>query len=113
MGEERETHGHDPGGDGDHGRPNPVSHDSLGPKAIENLGVEEARRQPTAADAVAALLTQQGRSTDPEVLVPGVRTRELRVAGAKGPDALAATLYVPEGRGPLPAGERLRASLFR
>ena len=106
----------------DNGRPNPVinavsnavaairadddqlalakAHESLGPKAIEKLEVAEARRQPTAADAVNALLQQQGRSTDPSSLVPGVRTTETTVDGAAGP--LPATVYTPEGTGPLP-----------
>lgn len=64
------------------------------------LDVAEARRQPTAADAVNALLRQQGRSTDPSELVPGVRTSEITVAGAAG--SLPATVYTPEGAGPLP-----------
>ena len=106
----------------DNGKPNPVinavsnavaairadddqlalakAHESLGAKAIEKLEVAEARRQPTAADAVNALLQQQGRSTDPSSLVPGVRTTETTVEGAAGP--LPATVYTPEGTGPLP-----------
>lgn len=106
----------------DNGKPNPVinaisnavaslradddmlalakAHESLHPKAIEKLEVAEARRQPTAADAVNALLLQQGRSTRPEDLVPGVRTSEISVDGAAG--ALPATVYTPEGTGPLP-----------
>jgi len=106
----------------DNGKPNPVinavsnavaairadddqlalakAHESLGPKAIEKLEVAEARRQPTAADAVNALLQQQGRSTDPSSLVPGVSTTETTVDGAAGP--LPATVYTPEGTGPLP-----------
>ena len=80
--------------DDKHGEPNPIinalsnavaairadedqlalakAHEALHPKAIEKLSVEEARRQPTAADAVHHLLTLQGRSTDPETLVPGL-----------------------------------------
>lgn len=76
------------------------AHESLHPKAIEKLDVVEARRQPTAADAVNALLQHQGRSTDPSELIPGVRTSEITVAGAAG--ALPATVYTPEGAGPLP-----------
>ena len=77
-----------------------AAHESLNPKAIEKLDVAEARQQPTAADAVNALLRQQGRSTDPEALVPGVSTTEISVDGAEGP--LPATVYTPEGMGPLP-----------
>ncbi len=79
------------------------AHESLNPKAIEKLDVAEARRQPTAADAVNALLQQQGRSTNPAELVPGVRTSETTVDGAAGP--LPATVYTPEAgaaAGPLP-----------
>lgn len=79
------------------------AHESLNPKAIEKLDVAEARRQPTAADAVNALLQQQGRSTNPTELVPGVRTSETTVDGAAGP--LPATVYTPDAgaaAGPLP-----------
>lgn len=111
--------------DDDSGKPNPVinavsnavaairadddmldlakAHESLNPKAIEKLDVAEARRQPTAADAVNALLQQQGRSTNPAELVPGVRTSETTVDGAAGP--LPATVYTPDAgaaAGPLP-----------
>ncbi len=109
--------------DDDHGQPNPLinaisnavaavradddqlalarAHEALGPKAIEKLDVAEARRQPTVADAVHHLLREQGRSTDPERLVPGVRAAETTVDGATGP--LRATVYTPEtAPGPLP-----------
>lgn len=69
------------------------AHEKLEPKAIEKLDVAEARRQPTAADAVAALMREQGRSADPLVLVPGITTREIEVPGAAGP--LPATVYTP------------------
>lgn len=75
-------------------------HASLGPKAIEKLSPEEARRQPTPADAVMALLRQQGRSTRPEDLVPGVSSRDTLVGGAAGD--LPARIYTPEGTGPFP-----------
>ncbi|XDF34587.1 alpha/beta hydrolase [Paracidovorax avenae] len=109
--------------DDEHGQPNPLlnaisnavaavradddqlalarAHEALGPKAIEKLDVAEARRQPTVADAVQHLLREQGRSTDPERLVPGVRATETTVDGATGP--LRATVYTPEtAPGPLP-----------
>lgn len=77
------------------------AHEKLGPKAIEKLSVEEARAQPTPADAVAALLTEQGRSTDPTQLVPGISTRELKIPGPDGD--LPATVYTPDSAaGPLP-----------
>lgn len=109
--------------DDEHGQPNPIlnalsnavaavradedqlalarAHEALGPKAIEKLDVAEARHQPTVADAVNHLLREQGRSTDPERLVPGVRATETTVDGATGP--LRATVYTPEtAPGPLP-----------
>lgn len=111
-----------PAGTADSGRPNPILnaasnlvaalradadqkelaevHESLGPKAIEKLSVEEARRQPTPTDAVHALLRQQGKSTAPENLVPGVRSTDTTVDGAAGP--LPARIYTPEGTGPFP-----------
>ena len=76
------------------------AHESLGPKAIEKLSAAEARLQPTAADAVKQLLTQQGRSTRPEELVPGVTMSVTSVDGATG--ALAANVYTPLGDGPFP-----------
>ncbi|WP_311222503.1 MULTISPECIES: alpha/beta hydrolase [unclassified Acidovorax] len=110
--------------DDNHGKPNPIlnavsnavaairadddqlalakAHEALGPKAIEKLEVAEARQQPTVADAVNHLLREQGRSTDPAQLVPGVSTREITVDGAAG--SLPATVYTPDGGavGPLP-----------
>lgn len=101
--------------DDKHGEPNPIvnalsnavaairadedqlelakAHEALHPKAIEKLSVEEARRQPTAADAVNHLLTLQGRSTDPEQLVPGVRSAPLSID--TGNAVLPATVYTP------------------
>ncbi|QHI97353.1 alpha/beta fold hydrolase [Xylophilus rhododendri] len=105
-----------------HGEPNPVinalsnavaamradddqlalakAHESLHPKAIEKLDVPEARRQPTAADAVKTLLRQQGRPTEPEQLVPGVRSHDTTLDGAAG--SLPARIFTPEGSGPFP-----------
>lgn len=101
----------------DHGKPNPVvdaianavgalradddmhelakAHDELEPKAIEKLGVEEARRQPTVADAVKHLLRKQGRPTDPAQLVPGVTRGNLSIPTPTG--SLNALVYTPDG----------------
>ena len=70
------------------------AHDTLSPKAIEKLTVEEARLQPTVADAVWSLLMAQGRSTLPEALVPGVRSKDILIDGAEGP--LPARMYTPQ-----------------
>lgn len=76
------------------------AHESLSPKAIEKLEVAEARQQPTVKDAVIALLTTRGQSTDPEALVPGVTMKTITVDGAVG--ALPANVYTPQGVGPFP-----------
>ena len=76
------------------------AHASLQPKAIEKLSVEEARKNPTIADAVNALLKKQGKSTDPETLVPGVKSVDRQITGAAG--NLPARVYTPEGKGPFP-----------
>lgn len=69
-------------------------------KHIEDLDVADARRQPTPADAVKALLTDQGGSTDPASLVPGVSTRDIEIPGPAG--ALPARVFTPSGPGPFP-----------
>jgi acetyl esterase/lipase len=76
------------------------AHESLHPRAIEKLTVEEARRQPTVADAVAALLHQQGRSAEPQALVPGVTHRDTMVDGCEG--RIPARIFTPDGVGPFP-----------
>jgi acetyl esterase/lipase len=108
--------------DGDDGKPNPVAtavakavgkvrldqdmqavlkaHAALQPKAIEKLDVAEARQNPTIADAVNALLKEQGKSTKPEDLVPGVHSVDTTITGAAG--ALPARIYTPDGAGPFP-----------
>ena len=69
---------------------------ALEPKPIESCTVEEARAQPTAADAVAAVMKADGISPE----VPGVATRDVTYPGATGERA--ARIYTPEGDGPFP-----------
>jgi acetyl esterase len=76
------------------------AHASLNPKAIEKLNVSQARAQPTIADAVNVVLKQQGKSTKPEDLVPGVTSMDTTIQGAVG--MLPARVYTPEGAGPFP-----------
>ena len=76
------------------------AHASLNPKAIEKLGVPAARAQPTIADAVNVVLKQQGKSTKPEDLVPGVTSMDTTIQGAVG--KLPARIYTPDGPGPFP-----------
>ena len=70
---------------------------SLGAKPIETLTVEQARRQPSPADAVKALLQKQGKSTAPEA-VARVEDRIISGPGAGIP----VRIYWPKGDGPFP-----------
>jgi acetyl esterase/lipase len=72
----------------------------LGGKPIEGLDPGEARRQPTPADAVTAILKKQGKDTSPTVLVPGVTTVEQTIPGPAG--QLPIRIYTPAGAGPFP-----------
>ena len=76
------------------------AHASLNPKAIEKVDVATARKNPTIADAVDVVLKQQGKSTKPEDLVPGVTSVDTTVSGAAG--TLPARVYTPSGAGPFP-----------
>lgn len=76
------------------------AYESLGPKAIEKLSVEEARTQPTIADAIDKVLHDQGRSNDPAQLFPGIEAHDTEVPGATGP--LPARIYRPHSDQPLP-----------
>ena len=73
---------------------------ALGPKPIETLDAAEARRQPTPADAVMAVLKKQGRPIEPTALVPGVTSVDQTIPGPAGP--LPVRIYTPEGSGPFP-----------
>src|SRR5688572_20392292 len=42
------------------------AHASLNPKPIETLSPQEARKQPSPADAIKALLQKQGKPAEPE-----------------------------------------------
>ncbi|HYW07385.1 MAG TPA: alpha/beta hydrolase [Longimicrobium sp.] len=70
---------------------------ALGPKPMETLTPEEARRQPTPADAVKALLERRGRSTAPE---PVGSVRDRTIPGPGGP--IPVRVYTPAGAGPFP-----------
>lgn len=67
----------------------------LEPKAIEKLSPQEARQQPTIADAVKHLLQKQGKPSDPEVLVPGVTRTSITIPTRAG--GIPALVYTPEG----------------
>ncbi|HKY89992.1 MAG TPA: alpha/beta hydrolase fold domain-containing protein, partial [Nevskiaceae bacterium] len=76
------------------------AYQAFDPDAIEKCTVEQARAQPTVADAVRAVLREQGREQDPERLVPGVVAQDLEIPGAAGP--MRARLYRPAVEGRLP-----------
>lgn len=71
---------------------------ALGGKPFHTLTAAEARKQPTPADAVKALMTKQGKSTAPE---PGVRATDRTIPGPAG--AIPVRVYTPAtGTGPFP-----------
>jgi acetyl esterase len=70
---------------------------SLGGKPIETLSPEEARKQPTPADAVKKVLSESGKSTEPET---GVTVTDMKVPGPSGD--IPVHVYTPEGKGPFP-----------
>jgi acetyl esterase len=73
------------------------AHASLNPKPIETLTPEEARKQPTPADAVKKVLTDMKKSTAPE---PGV-TMTTKTIGS-GDTSFPIHIFTPEGKGPFP-----------
>ena len=70
---------------------------SLKPKPIQSLSAEEARNQPTIADAVLDVLDRQGQSTAP--LRVG-KTKNRSIPGPGGPIPI--RIYTPHGIGPFP-----------
>lgn len=72
-------------------------HAALGAKPIATLTPAEARKGPTPADAVKALLADRGSSTAPEA---GVTAADRMIRGAAG--QIPARIYTPEGDGPFP-----------
>lgn len=69
----------------------------LGGKPIEPLSPQAARRQPTPADAVTALLRQRGLGIEPET-VAKVETRSIPGPGGE----IAIRIYTPDGIRPFP-----------
>lgn len=70
---------------------------SLGGKPIETLTPEEARKQPTPADAVKKVLSDMHKSTAPEA---GVTVKDMSVPVDGG--SVPIHIYTPEGKGPFP-----------
>ena len=57
---------------------------SLKPKRIETLSTAEAREQPTPADAAKVVLKKMGKTTDPETLIPSVKSVVCSIVSAAG-----------------------------
>ncbi len=70
---------------------------ALGGKPIVKLNAEQARRQPSPADAVKALLKEKGMTTAP-MSVAGVR--DMNIPGPAG--KIPIRVYTPAGSGPFP-----------
>ncbi len=70
---------------------------ALGSKPIEQLSAQAARKQPTPADAVKALLKKQGKPTAPEAVAKVVNRT---IPGPGGPIKI--RIYTPKGAGPFP-----------
>ena len=72
-----------------------LSFKQLGPKPLETLNPEEARKQPTPADAVDAVLKAQGKDPVKMRNESGVATQDVTYAGASG-EPTAARIYKPQ-----------------
>lgn len=70
----------------------------LEPKALPTLTAVEARKQPTPADAVKALLKKQGKSVEPE---PVAKVQDRKIPGPGGAQ-LPVRVYTPKAEGKLP-----------
>ena len=73
---------------------------ALGARPIEELSVEEARSQPTPADAVMAVMEERGAEMPAELA--GILTRDITYPGADGSEIAARVYTPPEGEGPFP-----------
>lgn len=71
--------------------------DSLGGKPIETLTPDEARKQPTPADAVKKVMAQMGKSAAP---ADGVSMKSMSVPGPSGD--IPVVVFTPAGSGPFP-----------
>ena len=74
------------------------AHASLKPKPITELSAPEARKQPSPADGVKALLTKKGMSTAPEA----VGKVENRTIDGPAGNKIPVRIYWPKGDGPFP-----------
>lgn len=72
----------------------------LGPKPIETLSPADARRQPTAGDAVIQLLQARGNAA-PDKLPPVGSVETVSIPDAEG-KPMSLRVYTPPGTGPFP-----------
>lgn len=73
---------------------------ALHPKPIPKLPATEARKQPTAADAVMALLIKRGQSILPQ---PVDTVRDINLPGSdRSAASIPVRVYKPQGNGPFP-----------
>ena len=70
---------------------------ALGGKPLPTLTAEEAREQPSPADAAKQVLKDQGKPTAPEELG---KVADIQIDGAAG--KIPARVYTPKGTGPFP-----------
>ena len=70
---------------------------SLGGKPVDTLTPEQARKQPSPADAVKKVMADMGKSAAPE---SGVTVKDMSIAGPLGNFPI--HIYTPEGKGPFP-----------
>ncbi len=68
----------------------------LGPKPIETLTPAEARKQPTPADAVMAVMREDGKNPEEEKAKLGVISKDVTYDAAAGKQP--ARIYMPEGK---------------
>ncbi len=73
---------------------------ALNGKPVEGLSADEARKQPTATDAVMAVLQAKGKDTSPTALVKGVTSVDRTIPGPAS--TLPVRVYTPDGKGPFP-----------
>lgn len=73
------------------------AHQSLKPKAPSTLSAADARKQPTARDAVAKVIKQEHKSSRPEHVA---KVDNQKIAGPKG--SIPVRVYTPDGQGPFP-----------
>lgn len=71
----------------------------LAAEPLENLTAREARNQPTAADAVKALLESRGESLAPEAVA---RVANRSIPSADPSVRIPVRIYTPQGEGPFP-----------